>query len=234
MTRNSWWSTSCRFGKDNNEVRPNGSIDFKSEFIFQLQQKSRPTERRVAQLRRDFSPASSLLFSTSSSPPTSSMNTHQLSSKNPALLSSCHHLASVASSFPNSTTGSTQVSNPTNLLIGHGIHQSKATNPEGEMLGKNLGSVNTGGQDPYLEKVRESKTGEEVTAELSNGKSTATKTRPPSEDTKGTNITKDEKPKDGEISGEMLVSQGEEEAGWLSKVNPGVRLRLKEQLTVVL
>ena len=59
------------------------------------------------------------------------------------------------------------------------------------------------------------------------------------------------KPKDGEISTEMLVSKGAEgeegekeveevekevkgEAGWLSKLNPGVRLRLKEQLTVVL
>ena len=62
-----------------------------------------------------------------------------------------------------------------------------------------------------------------------------------------------EKPKYEEIDSQMLVTEGgvekeqedekeqqerkgtdREEAGWLSKVEPGVRLRLKEQLTEVL
>ena len=62
-----------------------------------------------------------------------------------------------------------------------------------------------------------------------------------------------EKPKYEDIDSQMLVTEGgeekekeeqedekerkgtdREEAGWLSKVEPGVRLRLKEQLTEVL
>ena len=62
-----------------------------------------------------------------------------------------------------------------------------------------------------------------------------------------------EKPKNEEIDSQVLVTEGgeekeqedekeqlerkgnnREEAGWLSKVEPGVRLRLKEQLTEIL
>ena len=77
--------------------------------------------------------------------------------------------------------------------------------------------------------------------EFSNGKSSAADRRSTSED-KGADIAANGKPK--EISTEMLVSKRAEvdeeekevegEAGWLSKMSPGVRLRLKEQLTVVL
>ena len=145
-------------------------------------------------------------------------------------------------------TCSTQISNQAN-----GIHQSTATN-----LGNDWDSLVTtviGGQNPTggqnftrgqnptrgqtlnLEKGRDTGTGrragvrQENTLELSEGKWA-------------------EKPKYEEIDSQMLVTEGgeeeeqedekerkgtdREEAGWLSKVEPGVRLRLKEQLTEVL
>ena len=136
-------------------------------------------------------------------------------------------------------TCSTQISNQAN-----GIHQSTATN-----LGNDWDSLVTtviGGQNPTrgqtlnLEKGRDTGTGrragvrQENTLELSEGKWA-------------------EKPKYEEIDSQMLVTEGgeekekeeqedekerkgtdREEAGWLSKVEPGVRLRLKEQLTEIL
>ena len=136
-------------------------------------------------------------------------------------------------------TCSTQISNQAN-----GIHQSTATN-----LGNDWDSLVTtviGGQNPTrgqtlnLEEGRDTGTGrragvrQENTLELSEGKWA-------------------EKPKYEEIDSQMLVTEGgeekekeeqedekerkgtdREEAGWLSKVEPGVRLRLKEQLTEVL
>ena len=136
-------------------------------------------------------------------------------------------------------TCSTQISNQAN-----GIHQSTATN-----LGNDWDSLVTtviGGQNPTrgqtlnLEEGRDTGTGrkagvrQENTLELSEGKWA-------------------EKPKYEEIDSQMLVTEGgeekekeeqedekerkgtdREEAGWLSKVEPGVRLRLKEQLTEIL
>ena len=112
------------------------------------------------------------------------------------------------------------------------------------MLGDHRRSlVTSGGQPLYLAKATESRTGrgaevkEVKTIELSeNGKSAANKGTIREE--KRADIPRNEKPM--QIPSEMLVTEGtkekkvEEEAGWLSNVNPGVRLRLKEQLTVVL
>ena len=114
------------------------------------------------------------------------------------------------------------------------------------MLGEHRRSLVTrGGQPLYLAKATESRTGrgaevrEVKTIELSkNGESAANKGTIREE--KRADIPRNEKPM--QIPGEMLVTEGskaeekkvEEEAGWLSNVNPGVRLRLKEQLTVVL
>ena len=95
--------------------------------------------------------------------------------------------------------------------------------------------VNGGGQARHPGQARH------LGEELSNGKSSAADRGSTSED-KGADIAANGKPK--EISTETLVSKRAEEdeeekeveevEGWLSKVSPGVRLRLKEQLTVVL
>ena len=103
-------------------------------------------------------------------------------------------------------------------------------------MAENGGSlVNGGGQARHPGQARH------LGEELSNGKSSAADRRSTSED-RGADIAANGKPK--EISTETLVSKSAEvdeeekevegEAGWLSKMSPGVRLRLKEQLTVVL
>ena len=154
-----------------------------------------------------------------------------------------HHVTPAVVSRFLASTGATPTNN---LVIAQGIQQSKATNPHGSMLGEDSRSLVTrGGQPLYLPKATESRTGrgaevrEVKTIELSkNGKSAANNGTIKEE--KRADIPRNEKPM--QIPGEMLVTEGakaeekkvEEEAGWLSNVNPGVRLRLKEQLTVVL